>query len=166
MLFKFADDTTLEIRGVFGSTSNFGGVSRDMLKIEIDPESCDISIGELKDMFSDGEKMKLVRLITDPTEDNPEGVESIVGEHYTIFRGISYDVRDVVQDPGVIALPETIEVIVVTVVQKAYTDLVLDGIGELIDAGKSVTVSKLKNLMKESVSSPTHSGSTGSSEEA
>lgn len=103
----FADDTTLEIKNIFGGPEFIQAANRDVLTIEVDPKVADLN--KLKEIFSDKEKIKFLKTsemkkinelvdVEDGKQEMKEVEKEIItelGNYYTLYLGCQNEVREV-----------------------------------------------------------------------
>ena len=122
MILEFVDNNQLEVLNIMGGPANIDGIIRDVLTIEVDPDT--ILIGNLKNLFSDTDN--LARLYTYEEELNENGDVLInrieIGEGYTILLGVEKVNRKVIPFPGKI-VPDSYECIFqVQIAQMTYDE--------------------------------------------
>ena len=119
MVLEFLDGTQLEVKAIFGGPRLIMGVMRDVLRIEVDPNT--IGFADLRAMFKENPNTRM--LYTYVEEDGiPDPERKLIGEGYMIFVSISDEERKVTVPPGVMAPDQKEEIFVVQIAQQTYAE--------------------------------------------
>ena len=130
MILQFADGTQLEAIRVMGGVEHHHGAARDTLTIDLRPT---YTFEELANIFTDSSKTEKIVSVNVSTDDDTGETttvqENLIGEDYTIFCSISYEVRDVRTQPGIVTPPQQEEVWQVKTAQVSYLEKMLAASG-------------------------------------
>lgn len=140
----FADNTSIEVKTIFGGQQYLQNAMRDVLTIELGPDVADLDT--LKDMFSDKKKTSVLKTSTtqlvaaevseagaeeEGYTPQPEMIEkemvTEVGQDYTLYLSTANEIREVKAGvPGQVQAPVMEEVCIVKVAQVTYMEKLLE----------------------------------------
>lgn len=152
----FTDNTSIEVKTIFGGQQYLQNAMRDVLTIELAPDVADLDT--LKAIFSDKQKTSVLKTSTTQLvpvkdteaaegEDTPQSemVEkemiTEVGQDYTLYLSTSNEVREVKTAPGQVQAPVMEEVCIVKIAQVTYMEKLLEQL-----LGKSVVATASAEL--------------------
>ncbi len=122
MILEFEDGQQITVKAILGGPRLVDGVMRDVLRVEIDPET--MAFRDVKTLFTQPSKTNhLYTYGEEPDENGDPVVKKILsGEGYNHFVSISEERRRVIYPPGRIRPPEYEEIIAVCVAQMTYEE--------------------------------------------
>ena len=127
MILEFVDGSSIDVIAIFGSPVNINGTMRDVLTIDIDPNT--ISQNKLREIFNNTNNLAHLYTYEDEVNENDEIVTSKIeiGEGYTILLNVEKETRKVEKFPGKITPDEFTSVLVVTIAQMTYDEWIASG---------------------------------------
>ncbi|MCM1440760.1 MAG: hypothetical protein NC131_16400 [Roseburia sp.] len=117
MILEFIDKRQIEVLTIFGGPSLVKGITRDTLRIEVDPSR--FSLKELEDLFT--KKYACIRLFTYDTDEG-ERIRTEIGLGYCVFVSCQEEKREKIYFPGMIMPKEYETVNIVTIAQYTYEE--------------------------------------------
>lgn len=118
MILEFIDKTQIEVLSIFGGPSLIKGVTRDTLRIEVDPNTT--SLDTLSNLFRYGNRC--LRLFTYDSDEGEDEIKLKIGDGYSVFVDCKEETREVIYPPGEIRQKEYETIYIVTIAQYTYEE--------------------------------------------